>query len=377
MIEASRPTGIEEEHEALLRFLYICPAGLIQITADGTIVTINPYAMSVLMPLAGPAGVTNLFDVLDPHNTELHTHVRDFQGGSGMVLRGYRVHLAPVAPGQAVCVLSCTVMMISRDCVMILLQDISHEMVLETNIEVARIRAMANDRLVALGTMAAGLAHEINNPLAVIHAMVDDLADKAARGEASLHEVAVAATDVMRLCDRIEQIISGLLRLARNSIDDPFKPALAADIVRHATGLCEAFFRDGGVTLVVAPIDPSLSLVCREGQIGQVLVNLLQNAFFAAKEANAAPLVRVEVARSGDAVELRVTDNGAGVPPAIRERIMEPFFTTKPIGEGTGLGLSIAAEIVRAHGGQLILDTAHAGTSFVISLAHSPEPAIP
>jgi len=356
------------EHEALLSFLYMCPVGLIQVTGGGAITMINPHAMSLLMPIARHPVIENLFDALESHAPELMARVQDFVGTSGPVLQGHRIHLPPTGPNQGPYVLSCTVLMINRNCLMVVLQDVSRDAALQTSSEAARRQAVANDRLVALGTMAGGLAHEINNPVAIIHALIEDLAETAARGEAGSGEVATVAAEVLSVCKRIERIIRDLLRLARDGARDPFAPAALAEIVNRAAGVCEGFFRQGAVELVAGRIDPSITFSCREVQIGQILVNLLQNAFYAAKAAGGAPRVRVEARRHGADVEIRVMDSGRGVPPALRERIMEPFFTTKPVGEGTGLGLSLAGEIARAHGGRISLDDSQAETCFVLTL---------
>ena len=349
--------------------MYMCPVGLIQITGDGTITMINPHAMSLLMPITHNSVVENLFEVLGPRNPELCASIQNFAGICGPVLQGRRIHLPPEGPDQPPYVLSCTLLMINRNCLMVMLRDVSAEVALEASRrEAAKRKAMANDRLVALGTMAGGLAHEINNPVAIIHALITDLAETAARGEAGCRDVAATAAEVLVACKRIERLISNLLRLARDGAGDPFAPAVLVEIINRAASVCEAFFRESAVKLVVGRTDPSIFLSCREVQIGQVLINLLQNGFYAAKARGGAARVRIEARRNGSDAEIRVTDSGQGVPAAIRERIMEPFFTTKPVGEGTGLGLSIAGEIARAHGGRISLDDSNAETCFVLTL---------
>jgi C4-dicarboxylate-specific signal transduction histidine kinase len=128
------------------------------------------------------------------------------------------------------------------------------------------------------------------------------------------------------------------------------------DIVEQVLDICAQRFRGHAVALLTAPIDPALRVACREVQIAQVLTNLLQNAFDAAQAQPGDKWVRLDVAETDAAVVLSVVDCGTGVPPALKARIMEPFFTTKPVGEGTGLGLSLSKRIAEAHDGSLEVD---------------------
>ena len=123
--------------------------------------------------------------------------------------------------------------------------------------------------------------------------------------------------------------------------------------------------------------DPALPLVPVLAQdLGRVLLNLLSNAFYAVRqrqqrgEAGYAPTVRVSTRRVGDNVEIRVRDNGGGIPADVKQKIFQPFFTTKPTGEGTGLGLSLSYDIVtQGHGGSLTVNSHEGqGTEFLISL---------
>ena len=112
------------------------------------------------------------------------------------------------------------------------------------------------------------------------------------------------------------------------------------------------------------------------GDVGRVLLNLFSNAFYAvqkrqqAGEAGYAPTVRVATQQAGGQVEIRVSDNGTGIPAAVQAKIFQPFFTTKPTGEGTGLGLSLSYDIItKAHGGTLTVESQEGqGTTFLITL---------
>lgn len=360
---------LQAEHETLLSLLYMCPVGLVEVNATGAITLINPHAMSLLMPIATNAVVDNLFDILRPYTaSELTDEILDFAGTYGTVFEKRRFHLPSGRRDPAPYVLSCTLLMIKRDCLMMLLQDVSRDVAQEAISEAVRRQIAASERLVALGTMAGGLAHEINNPIAIIHALANDLAETAERKKLDTAAVTAAAAQIVDLCKRIEKINSDLLRLARDGARDPVAPAAIADIIDSAVRACEPFFRDSGVELAVGHHDPELTVACREVQIGQILVNLLHNGLYAARTHGGAPRVRIEGRRRGNDVEVRVWDTGEGVPHELRDHIMEPFFTTKPVGEGTGLGLSISAQIATAHGGRIEIDDREAETCFVLTL---------
>jgi C4-dicarboxylate-specific signal transduction histidine kinase len=247
-------------------------------------------------------------------------------------------------------------------------RDISDRKVLETELEVRRAQAVASARLSALGMMAAGIAHEINNPLAVIHASASDLMDMAETGDVPLKALQAASSRIKLTANRISKIVKSLRQTAREGSTDPFQRASIAEIVEQALELCKERFRVHSVRLETPRVDPALHISCREVQIAQVLLNLLQNAFDAVVECEGDRWVRLEVASNAQSASFDVIDSGPGVPPDLKVRIMEPFFTTKPVGKGTGLGLSLSKAIVDEHGGDLKLCEKDNHTCFSVLL---------
>ena len=135
----------------------------------------------------------------------------------------------------------------------------------------------------------------------------------------------------------------------------------------EVTELCVSRFNSHGVRLTVEHQAGDAEVECRSTLLSQVLMNLLSNAYDAV-EGQKAPWVRVCCTDLGDFVEVAVSDSGPGIPAELRERILEPFFTTKDVGKGTGLGLSISKAIVESHQGELYLDSGHPQTRFVVRL---------
>jgi PAS domain S-box-containing protein len=247
-------------------------------------------------------------------------------------------------------------------------RDITDRKRMEKELELNRAQAVSSARLSAIGLMAGSIAHEINNPLAIIHASASDLLELADSQSVSLGALQAAGARIKKTADRIARIVNSLRQISREGTADPFQRASVADIVRQALELCSERFRVNSIRLDLSPVDPALFISCREVQVAQVLLNLLQNAFDAAADLPSDRWVRLDVSAQNHSVVFSVSDNGPGVPPEIKSRIMEPFFTTKPVGKGTGLGLSLSRTIVEEHGGQLKLDDSPANTTFSFSI---------
>lgn len=238
----------------------------------------------------------------------------------------------------------------------------------EAELETSRMQAVASARLSALGVMASGIAHEINNPLAIIHALSSDLEDTAGRGEVTQTDLSRDAARIRQTAERINKIVRSLRVIAREGVADPSEEASARQIIEETLELCRERFNAHSVRLMVPPVDPGLRVFCREAQIAQILLNLLHNAFDAVMAREGDKWVEISAVARGPQVVFSVVDNGPGIPPELVSRIMEPFFTTKPVGKGTGLGLSISKAIALQNGGdlQLCADSGH--TCFCLSL---------
>jgi PAS domain S-box-containing protein len=236
----------------------------------------------------------------------------------------------------------------------------------------ARLRQQ--QKLESLGTLAAGVAHEINNPLTGILNYAELLASRLPAAE----PLRGYADSIIRESERVSEIVKHLLAFSRQDRQQR-SPARLCDVVAETMTLVRALFRKDQIRLEVAVAEDLPVVKCRSQEIQQVLLNLLTNARDAlnerfagggADERKRVALSAARLERKGRAwLRLTVADTGIGVPADIRERIFDPFFTTKARDVGTGLGLAVSYGIVKAHHGELLCESEPGqGTRFHLDL---------
>ncbi len=234
----------------------------------------------------------------------------------------------------------------------------------------SEMQLMLADRMASVGTLAAGVAHEINNPLAAVIANLDmalhDVVELGERPDLP-PDLVDELRDARSAADRVREIVRDLKLFSRTHedlvgavqvekvLDSTLR--MASNEIRHRAKLIKDY---GGVPRIVA----------NESRLGQVLLNLIVNAVQAIPEGNYdANEIRVSTRSANGQVEIIVTDTGIGMPPEVKQRLFTPFFTTKPIGVGTGLGLAISHRIVAAMGGTITFESeVGKGTTFRICL---------
>ncbi len=253
------------------------------------------------------------------------------------------------------------------------------------------------EKLASLGALTSGIAHEIKNPLNFINNFAElsvgltaDLLQEIEGQKARLSPDSVAVIDEI-IADlqqnaakinqhgrRADDIVRAMLEHSRSGVGERRDIDINA-LLGEYTNLAYQGFRSQdtafNVTIETA-YDPAVGTILIPSQeIGRVFLNLINNACYAARAQRQrlgerfSPLLRVATKDLGDRVEIRVRDNGAGIPPSVRDKIWNPFFTTKPPGEGTGLGLSISYEIVQSNGGTMTFDTVDGlYTEFIVTL---------
>jgi len=222
-------------------------------------------------------------------------------------------------------------------------------------------------RMSALGEMAGGVAHEINNPLAIVLLCSGQLKQGLRNGNLDLVRAKKSIDQIEANSLRIADIVKSLKLFARDTGNNPFVPTEVSSIFHGILNLSAEKCRNLGIRLEMPKIQEDLRISCRAEQLMQVLLNCITNSCEAIAHLDE-KWIRLETYRQGKFAVIAVVDSGRGIDPNLRERLFEPFFTTKKIGMGTGLGLSIAKGIIEAHGGIIGFDFESQNTRIVIHL---------
>jgi PAS domain S-box-containing protein len=239
-----------------------------------------------------------------------------------------------------------------------LLHDLQQQMDRLKETEAQLVQAA---KLAAVGELAAGVAHELNNPLTSILGFTALLLNTTSLGSPVRHDLEIVAKQARRA----REIVRNLLGFARQTKPQRL-PADVNPLVCQTLDLVRQHLENSGV-VIEEDYNPDLGLLTLDaGQMRQVFLNLITNAAYAMPEGGK---LRMHTARLGDEVAVSISDTGGGIPAEIQDRIFEPFFTTKPVGQGTGLGLSISLGIVREHGGRITVESqVGQGSTFTVWL---------
>ncbi len=264
-----------------------------------------------------------------------------------------------------------------------------------TELQATQKQLIQAEKMASLGELTAGIAHEIQNPLNFVNnfsevskELLDEMKEAIEKGDTD--EAKEIMNDVIQNLEKINNhgkradgIVKGMLQHSRSSSNQKEPTninALADEYLRLAYHGLRAKDKTFNATLKTDFDETIGNISIIPQDIGRVILNLITNAFYVVNEkalsavttptaAKYEPTVSVSTKKVGDKVEIKVADNGNGIPQKILDKIFQPFFTTKPTGQGTGLGLSLSYDIVKAHGGELKVETKEGGGSeFIIQL---------
>lgn len=215
---------------------------------------------------------------------------------------------------------------------------------------------VAHEKLSSLGMLAAGVAHEINNPMAFVTSNVRGLVRELKTLPQLPEELREYVDDVLPATLegilRVNAIVADLRRFARNDLETPVEFDLNSEVA-SAIRICQGQVRDR--CLLEVDLGNVPPLMGRPRQVGQVIINLILNAVHALPSEQG--VVKVRTRAELDEVLVEVSDNGVGMSKEVLRHVFQPFFTTKPVGEGAGLGLAVAYGIVTGHGGRIDIDS--------------------
>jgi signal transduction histidine kinase len=211
-----------------------------------------------------------------------------------------------------------------------------------------RAQLIHSSKLASLGEMAGGIAHEINNPLQIISGNIEIL-------EAmpdNLESISIIKNTVVR----IKSVVDGLRLFSQDSENTAKEPTLILDVFNETLSFCSEKFKNNGIHLEYN-IDPEVYIKCNHVDMSRVFLNLLNNAFDAIVEENNLTnrFVNISSEISDQKIILKFRDSGKIITPELKDKIFNPYFTTKSLGKGTGIGLSLSKGIIENHGGKLDL----------------------
>ncbi len=329
------------------------PAGIALIDSAGVVNVVNHAFAAIVgsprsairgQPLADFVPMVSLLEVDDPMTEVAWCDA----GGSEHYLQ---IAMAPHEAAAAG----------DRTQTVVVIQDISEQRQLESSLQ-------EQERLASLGLLAAGVAHEVNTPLTGISSyaqmLISDLPPE--------HPHRRLLEKMERQTFRASQIVNNLLDFARHR-GEPMRPLKLDTVVSECLDALAPRLADGGVDLQFDPADEPIEVLGHEGELTQVLTNLLVNAIDAmtAQQSKLPRSLCVEISRDAEAVLVRVADTGPGIPAERLNRVFEPFFSSKLHSGGTGLGLAISHNIIRRHGGEMrAANLPERGCAFTIRLPH-------
>lgn len=309
--------------------------------ADGRFLYVNPAAVRVLGHSQSELAKLTFWDVVAPASmSKAREYIETLLGGKP---QPGQIELQMTCADGRVAMVQLRASLIRRAGQGDVVHGIARDVTAEKQLTTQLIQA---DRLASVGTLIAGVAHELNNPLTTIGGYAEVLADQT-RDSAKLKAVKTIADEAARCRD----VAQNLLNFARQSESRLTEFDFNA-VTRGVCDLRAYDLRSADIELIADLQEDVPPMVGEYGQIQQLVYNLVDNAY-QALEASGGGTLEIATWAEEDRVHLRVADSGPGIPETVIDRIFEPFVTTKARGEGTGLGLSICRRIVEAHGGEI------------------------
>lgn len=228
------------------------------------------------------------------------------------------------------------------------------------------------EKLAALGTMAAGVAHEINTPLSIISLNESLMQDMLQKENFNRDQFSRMLSKIEETVAKISKITQALRAYAVDNSSSSseaaeFKPVSITSVIDSALLFCEHRLQQSGITLSPFNLPDSVKVECRSQQLSQAIYNLILNASEAIENLPE-KWIRIESVDTTNSVLISVTDSGAGISRENRDKVFDPFYTTKHAGKGSGLGLSLCKGIIDIHQGKIMVDPKSKNTKFVIEL---------
>jgi C4-dicarboxylate-specific signal transduction histidine kinase len=334
-------SSIEQQTRDLARFPEEDPNTVLRLARDGTVLYANEPARGTILAALG-------IEVGGSLPEQAHSDMRRFLDAGEPVavdreIRGrcYHLSIQPVP---------------KRDYINVYGVDITERREIQTALHEAQDELIRAERLAGLGIVAAGVAHEIRNPLQAVLALGESISE-----DGDLTRIHEDAEEIVSAAQRIAAIVNDLSSYSRSARSSEISAVQLDEVIRTALGMARRARRMNRVD-VVEDYAPGCFVRANGSELIQVVNNFINNAVDAM---GAVGKLTLTTGQDHDSVWLAVSDNGHGIDEAMRRQIFQPFFTTKPAGEGTGLGLYVSQRILENHSASLELDSAPGeGTTF-------------
>lgn len=234
----------------------------------------------------------------------------------------------------------------------------------------AEIKLYQTSKLSSLGEMAGGIAHEINNPLGIIKGYIETLNKQMERNTWTPDQSRSYLNKMDQTVQRISKIVSGMKRFSRDGSQDKTTDYSLNKIIEETLDICSERIKNSGVEFKVNYLINEHFLRCRPIEVSQVFLNLINNAIHEVT-GHDFPWIHIECSDNDATLFVKIIDSGHGIPEKVKQKLFQPFFTTKDVGIGTGLGLSISRGIIESHRGKLYYDDKATNTTFVLEFPKS------
>ncbi|MEQ8909369.1 MAG: ATP-binding protein [Vicingaceae bacterium] len=253
----------------------------------------------------------------------------------------------------------------NKKAIVSLIHDVDKRVKIKEELAKNKEALIETERLSALGEFASGLAHEINNPLTIIKTKTSLLSEKQKMGILSQEEITSYLEVINQTVDRTHAIVNNLRNVTRRQgNEEELELIPLKKVFQNTLTICKEKFNKAGIK-IENKISDNTKALAQNVQLSQVFINLLNNSFSALASLDE-KWILVESHEMDTKVRISITDSGKGIEPKIARKIMEPFYTTKQVGEGTGLGLSISSRIMNSFDGRIFYNSKKPNTQFVL-----------
>ncbi len=346
------------------------PLGIIQLDSRLKFVSANPAFAAFLGYSRSELLDRTILDVTYPEDLKKTTEAAiAFPKEDGRELKRFEKRYVHKNGQPVWCLVNSRAVKLSTDGEQFLfsvIENITESRNKEAALSMTKAKLIASSKMASLGEMAGGVAHEINNPLAIIRGKAQVLISQFKRGQVDPQKSIDNLEVISKTVERIGKIVIGLSTFSRSSESNQFEKTSMLQIFNDTKVLCQERFVTHDIPLSIN-CPEGIELECRPTEISQVLLNLLNNSFDAIFNLQS-KWVKVDVTTHDKNVRIKISDSGTGIPAELATKMMEPFFTTKEVGKGTGLGLSISRGIAESHHGALTYDFSAPNTTFYLDL---------